>query len=196
MHVSRVAVGDVNNSSGEGSPNDAATAAQLLPRVYEQLRRQARQYLRNERKGHTLTATALVHEAYVRLIGKGEPAQFGGRAQFFVAAAQAMRKVLIDHARAHRAEKRGGNRRRVPLHIMDVAADLFDPGNFDDILALDDAISRLELQDEQAASVVRLRFYAGLSIDEAAEVLAVSPRTVKRNWEYARGWLYRELTEE
>src|SRR5437762_1833400 len=126
--------GDASNSSDDGSLNDAATAAQLLPRVYEQLRRQARQYLRNERKGHTLTATALVHEAFVRLVGKGEPAQFGGRAQFYVAAAQAMRKILIDHARAHHAQKRGGKRRRVPIHIMDVAADLFDPGNLDEIL--------------------------------------------------------------
>ena len=167
-----------------------------MPRVYQQLRRQARAYLRSERKGHTLSATALVHEAYVRLVGTNEALSYGGRAQFFVAAAEAMRKILIDHARAHGAQKRGGGRRRLSLHMTDAAANLFEPENLDGILALDEALLRLDSQDHDACAVVRLRFYAGLNIDETAQVLGVSPRTVKRNWEYARGWLYRELSDE
>ena len=167
-----------------------AAAGKLFPLVYEQLKHLARQRMAEERAGHTLQATALVHEAYVRL---ADGAVWSGRSQFFFAAAEAMRRILIDHARARGNLKRGGGRRRLPLNsVLDLAAD----EQFPEILALDDAVLRLEKVSDSAAAVVRLRFYAGLSIEEAAEAMGVSPRTMKREWTYARAWLARELRED
>ena len=172
------------------SEGDAEAARDLLPLVYEQLRRAAQKQMFDEREGHTLSATALVHEAFVKIAGPRQ-IPWGGRAHFYAAAAQGMRQILIDHARKHQA--RGGTRR--PLTEIGDAACLVwsDP---EQIQAVDDAIARLEKEDPEAASVVRLRFYAGLTVDQAAEALGMSPRSAGRLWAYARAVLYRRLTED
>ena len=172
----------------EAVGGDQRAADELLPLVYEQLRELARHRMSDERAGHTLQATALVHEAYLRLVGNHD-VQWSGRAHFFAAAAEAMRRILIDHARAHGGAKRGGGRRRIPLSVVDLAA----PEQFAEILSLDEAVSRLEGVSPDLAQVVRFRFYAGLSVAETAEALAVTPRTVERRWAGARAWLFREL---
>ena len=160
----------------------------LLPIVYDELRRIARHYLQGERPGHTLQSTALVNEAYVRMVAQDFP-QWQNRAHFFAVAAQLMRQILVDHARSHRASKRGGNVFKVAL---DEAAE--QPLATDvDIVALDDALKNLAEMDPQQSKVVELKFFAGLSIDDTAEVLGISPSTVKRDWITARAWLYREL---
>lgn len=169
----------------------------LLEQVYEQLRAIARRRLAGEQAGHTLQPTALVNEAYLKL--SRNPSLFGlEKSRFLLAAAEAMRRILIDHARTRNREKRGGaganphavRRRRDPLvDVSELAVD-FDP---DQTLALNEALCRLELLDDQAAQVVKLRFFAGLSVEETAEAMAVSPRTVKRDWAFARAWLYEAL---
>jgi len=164
---------------------------ELFPLVYEQLKQIARQRMAMERKDHTLGATALVHEAYLRIVGDGD-VEWPSRLHFFRAAAEAMRRILIEHARARRGLKRGGGRQRVPLNALDLA----DERQQDQILSLDDAISRLEQISASAAEVVRLRFYAGLSVAETAQAMGVSQRTVERDWSCARAWLYRELGYE
>ncbi len=175
------------------APGQRADA--LLPQVYAQLRELARHRIRQENPAHTLQATALVHEAYLRVAGDGRDGttRFANRAHFFSAAAEAMRRILIDHARAKGTSKRGG-RRAVELssNVLDLAV-VPDAAQ---ILALDDAISRLEQESPSAAAVVRLRFYAGLSVDETAETLDLSPRTVNREWTFARAWLYRLLEDQ
>jgi RNA polymerase sigma factor (TIGR02999 family) len=169
-------------------------ANQLLPLVYQQLRELARHRMADERPDHTLEATALVHEAYARLVG-GEPVPWANRSHFFFAAAEAMRRILIDHARARAGPRRGGGRRRIPLNnVLDLATAAEE--DLPQILALDEAISRLMEEAPTSAVVVRLRFYAGLNVDETAAALGVSPRTVKREWTYARAWLARELGGE
>ena len=164
---------------------------ELLPLVYDHLRKIAQQRMSEERSDHTLQATALVHEAYLRLVGNDE-LEWDGRGHFFTAAAQAMRRILIEHARAKGRHKRGGGGRRVPLSVVDLAASE-DPT---EILAVEDALCRLEEQDPRAAHVVQLRFYAGLSVDETAEVLGISPRTVMREWSYARARLVQEIGDD
>jgi len=173
---------------GAAARGDAHAAQELLPLVYEQLRDLARYRMADERAGHTLQATALVHEAYLRLVGDRD-VPWSGRAHFFAAAAEAMRRILIDHARAHGGPKRGNGRRRVPLNVVDLAA----PDQSTEILSLDEALSRLEGVSADLAQVVRFRFYAGLSVAETAEALSVTPRTVERRWAAARAWLFREL---
>lgn len=171
------------------SAGDKAAADDLLPLVYEQLRKAAQLGLSREASGHTLTATALVHEAYLKLVGPRE-LPWANRAHFSAAAAEAMRRILLDHARAR--GRRGG----VPLRlteISDVAA-LAGAGP-DEILAVDEAIERLKGEDPLAAALVRLRFYAGLGVDEAAQALGISPRSAARLWTYARAVLYRDLTD-
>jgi RNA polymerase sigma-70 factor (ECF subfamily) len=169
-------------------PDDAIGRGSLVATVYGELHRIAKQRMRGERSDHTLQATALVHEVFVRLTeNRGAP--WKGKAQFFVAAAEAMRRVLIDHARRRGADKRGGARQRVPLNVADLAH-VEDPAQ---VLALDEAILRLEQEEPRAAAVVRMRFYAGLGVDETAEVLGQSRRTVLRDWEYARAWLHAAL---
>lgn len=165
-----------------------AAAADLLPMVYETLRSIARARLRRERPDHTLQATALVHEAYVRLLGS-EPVPWEHRAHFFAVASEAMRRVLIDHARRHRSKKRGGDRAAVPLSVLDLAA----PSDLEQTLALDEALTRLEAEDAKAAQVVKLRFFAGLDVEETAAALGVSERTVAREWAFARARLFELL---
>ena len=171
----------------DGSPKEPSLpASQLLPLVYDELRALARHRMAGESSAHTLQATALVHETYLRL---GPSQHFANRAHYFRAAADAMRHILIDHARRRDRDKRGGGMKRLPINVLDFAH-LPDE---EEILAFDDAIQRLEQEQPQAAAGVRLRFYAGLSVDETAEALGVSSRTVNREWTYARAWLYQRL---
>ncbi len=178
-------------SDNSSSPSDPILPEQLLPLVYEQLRQLARQRMAAERAGHTLQATALVHEAYLRIAGQsGRGPGFASIGHFYNAAAEAMRRILIEHARARAADKRGGDVKRLSFTtVLDLAATP-DPT---EILAFDDALLRLENQAADAAAVVRLRFYAGLSVEQTADALGMSPRTVNREWQFARAWLYREL---
>lgn len=164
---------------------DQQAPEELFRLIYDQLRAIARKRMSSERPDHTLEATALVNEAYFRLLGK-PGTSWSGRGHFFAAAAQAMRQILIDHARAHNADKRGGGRMALSIgSVVDLAATADHSG----FLALDDAILRLEKVDAQAAAVVRLRFFAGLNEQAVAESLNVSERTVRRDWAFARGWL-------
>lgn len=162
----------------------------ILPVVYDELRMLAQARLRHERPDHTLQPTALVHEAYIRLIG-WQQSSWDDRAHFYRAAAEAMRRILIEHARARGRDKRGGDRVRVDLEHANLAT-WNDP---DVLLALDEGLRRLMKQDPRAAETVRLRFFAGLSFEETASALGLSVRTVKRDWEFARAWLYRALGE-
>jgi RNA polymerase sigma factor (TIGR02999 family) len=173
------------------SDGDAAAAERLLPLVYQQLRAAAQLQMATERPGHTLQATALVHEAFLKLVGDRD-LSWQNRRHFYVAAAEAMRQILLDHARSRGRLKRGGGRRRVPLSMADVA----ESWNLEETVSLDEALHRLEAQDGDIAEVVRLRFYAGLSIEQTAEALDISPATVKRRWEFGRTWLYRELGKD
>jgi RNA polymerase sigma-70 factor (ECF subfamily) len=160
----------------------------LLPQIYAELRRLASSYLRRERQDHTLQATALVHEAFIKLVDQ-RAVRWQNRAHFFGIAAQAMRRILVDHSRAHAAGKRGDGARRVSL---DDALVLTEMPNLD-LLALDEVLSRLAALDPQQSRVVELRFFGGLTMDETAEVLHISPATVGREWTLARAWLYAEL---
>jgi RNA polymerase sigma factor (TIGR02999 family) len=169
---------------------DAAALDQLVPLVYAELRRQAQRYLSRESPGHTLQTTALVHEAYLRLVDQRD-ARWQNRAQFFGVAAQLMRRILVDYARRHQAAKRGGSAIQVPYEEGAVAA----AGSEVDLVALDDALTRLAARDPQQARVVELRYFTGLGIEETAEALGISPATVKRDWAMARAWLKRELGE-
>jgi RNA polymerase sigma factor (TIGR02999 family) len=168
---------------------DPAAVGQLLPLVYDELRRLAAQQLAHEKPGQTLEATALVHEAYLRLVGPAEGPHWDNRGHFFTAAAEAMRRILVENARRKRRHKRGGGRVRKELHEEQLAA----PAIREDILALDEALEKLAAVEPEAAAVVRLRYFAGLTVPEAAAALGISPRTADRLWAFARAWLYREL---
>ena len=163
-------------------PLDAGAAGELLPLVYDELRKLAAQRLASEVPGQTLQPTALVHEAYLRLVG-GQ--RFESREHFFAAAAEAMRRILVDNARRRKAAKHGGDRRRVDLDGRDVPA---RPPP-EEVLALDEALARLAAEDPEAAEVVRLHFFAGLSVEQAADALGVSRATAYRQWSFARAWL-------
>ena len=167
---------------------DDSALEELTPLILHELHRRAQGYLRRERQGHTLQPTALVNEVYLRLVEQGS-STWNDRAHFFAVAAQLMRRILVDHARAHRAEKRGGQVERVQL---DEAREV-GLGEDLDLLALDDALHDLARLDARQARVVELRFFAGLNIEEAAEVLGISTATVTRDWRYARAWLVRQL---
>lgn len=162
----------------------------LMEAVYEELHRLATGYMRRERRDHTLQASALVNETYVRLIGSG-PLSWESRAHFFVTAAQTMRRVLIDHARRHVAEKRGGAGIRIELNENIPAMETSESGR---MLDLDRALNRLAVLDARQARVVELRFFAGLTVEQTAEIMAISEKTVKRDWAVARAWLEGEIT--
>jgi RNA polymerase sigma factor (TIGR02999 family) len=163
----------------------------LIPAVYATLRRIAHAELRGEREGHTLSSTALVHEAYLRLVNLGS-VTWQDRAHFFAVAARVMRRILIDYARARRRDKRGGTSVRVPLS----EAEGLGIGQAEDLIDLDQALTRLEAQNERLCRVVECRCIAGLSVEETAEALGTSPATVKRDWAFARAWLNRVLGDE
>lgn len=187
------AVGDplshnISHLLKEWSDGDPEALDRLTPLVYEELRRQATRYLRRERPGHTLQTTALIHEAYLRLVD-AQDVEWQNRAHFFAIAANLMRRVLVDHARRRGADKRGGSQIRVPLDEAAAVADETDI----DLLAIDEALNRLAAIDEQQARVVELRFFSGLSVEETAAALGVSTTTVKRDWRVARAWLRREI---
>ena len=170
---------------------DRSAGDMLLPAVYAELRRLATRAMRREATGHTLEATALVHEAYLRLVDQRR-VEWRNRAHFFGIAAQLMRRILVDHARARLAAKRGGSARLITLNEADAAAP--DAAGPIDVLALHDALDRLAALDPDQARLVELRYFAGLNIDETAEALGIAPATVKREWAIARAWLRRELT--
>ena len=161
----------------------------LFPLVYVELRRLAGAYMRHERPDHTLQATAVVHEAYVKLVGSGG-VEWQDRAHFFAVAAQQMRRILVDHARAVRAAKRGGPAVKLSLDEVNRVAEKRD----EDVVAIDDALTELEKRDARAARVVELRFFGGLTDKETAEVLGVAVATTRRDWEFARAWLFRHLS--
>ena len=167
---------------------DPTAADQLLPLVYEELRRLAAHKMANEAAGQTLQPTALVHEAWLRLVGNQDQ-KWEGRAHFFAAAAEAMRRILIDRARRKRAVRHGGDQQRVELQEVDLAA----PGDDDQLLAVNDALDKLAGQHKEEAELVKLRYFVGMTNEEAAEVLGISVRTAKYYWTHARAWLYREI---
>jgi RNA polymerase sigma factor (TIGR02999 family) len=164
----------------------------LLALVYDELRWRAAYQLQAERPDHTLQPTALVHEAYLRIAGHGQPIQWRNKAHFFALAAQIMRHVLVDHARAHRAEKRGGDFLEIPLD----EARLLPAEINSDLMALDEALSALAEKDERKSRLVELRYFGGLSIEEAGEVLNLSPTTVRREWTMTKAWLRREMKDK
>jgi RNA polymerase sigma factor (TIGR02999 family) len=179
-------VTQILNAIEKGDPQ---AAEQLLPLVYEELRKLAAQRLNHERPGQTLQATALVHEAYVRLIGVAKAQEWNSRGHFFAAAAEAMRRILVENARRKHSPKHGGDRRRVDL--KNAASLAAEPGP--DILDLEEALTRLAQEDPAKAELVKLRFFAGLSVAQAADVLGISRDTASRHWAYAKVWLYSAL---
>jgi RNA polymerase sigma factor (TIGR02999 family) len=187
--VWRVPMNDVTRILSAIEHGDPLASEQLLPLVYEELRKLAAARLAHEKPGQTLQATALVHDAYLRLIGPEEALAWNSRGHFFGAAAEAMRRILIDNARRKRAARRDGGGVRVSLEGLEVA----DTAPPDGLLALDEALSRLAAEDPRKAELVKLRFFAGLTIEEAAEALEISPATAKRWWTFARIWLLREV---
>lgn len=163
---------------------------QLLPVVYDELHRQASRYLRRERSDHTLQTTALIHEAYLKLIDQKD-VEWQNRAHFFGIAAQAMRRILVDYARTKKREKRGGNDVKLQLdEAINVSADQ----RHIDLVALDEALDRLTALDERQARIVELRYFSGMTTDETAEVLGISPATVRRDWDMAKAWLHKQLS--
>lgn len=171
---------------------DPSAAEQLIPLVYDELRKLAAARLALEKPGHTLQATALVHDAYLRLVDVEHSQHWNGRGHFFAAAAEAMRRILIEKARGKGREKRGGDWQRVNLEELD-AATCLSP---DQLVAFDDALERLAKLDRHAGELVKLRYFIGLSLDQAAETLGISTATVYRHWAYARAWLQTELLTE
>jgi RNA polymerase sigma factor (TIGR02999 family) len=181
---------DVTQILSEIEHGDPAAAERLLPLVYDELRKLAAAKLANEKPGQTLQATALVHEAYLRLVGAEKVQDWNSRGHFFMAAAEAMRRILVESARRKQQVGRGGDQRRIPIDLVQVETDT--PS--EDLLELDESLRRLEVQDATAATLVKLRYFAGMTMPQAAEALGMSLRTAERNWTYARSWLHRELS--
>ena len=176
------------NAIGGG---DSKAAQDLLPLVYEELRKLAAHKMANEAPGQTLQPTALVHEAWLRLVGTENP-QFEGRGHFFAAAAEAMRRILIDRARQKLSLKRGAGAARVNLEHLEVASATDD----DTLLAVDEALTKLAREDPDSAEFIKLRFFAGMTNDEAAQALGIPERTARRHWSFARAWLFREIQRQ
>ncbi|HEX6813101.1 MAG TPA: ECF-type sigma factor [Planctomycetota bacterium] len=170
---------------------DPKAAKQLLPLVYEELRKLAAHRVAREQPGQTLSATALVHEAYLRLVGNGAEPHWNSRGHFFAAAAEAMRRLLVERVRRKRRARHGGGRAPIDLEGLDVEAER----GLDDLLALDDALQRLTAEEPAVAEVVKLRYFAGLTAEQAAAALDISLRTANRHWAYAKAWLYQQLSE-
>jgi len=182
---------DVTRLLADLSAGRTGAGDELLPLVYDELRALARSYMRRERPGHTLQTTALVHEAFLKL-GGGEEIPWENRAHFMMVAARAMRRILIDHARSKRSERKGGDREREPLE--EDAAVIMDGGDSSiDMLALDHALKKLAEVDPRIVQVVELRYFAGLSVEDTAKVLSVSPSTVKNEWRMAKAWLMHRM---
>jgi RNA polymerase sigma factor (TIGR02999 family) len=185
------AITQVLNAIEQGDPR---AAEQLLPLVYDELRRLAAQRLAGEGPGHTLQPTALVHEAYLKLVGPDPSQPWNGKAHFFAAAAEAMRRILIDHARRKHRTRRGGGMKRVELDDMDDVESITASGGADEIVALDEALTQLATADPSKAELVRLRYFAGLTLEQAAELLGISRATAARHWAFARAWLFDAMT--
>ncbi len=184
---------DVTQILSQIESGDPAAAAQLLPLVYDELRKLAAVRMKNERPDHTLQATALVHEAYVRLVDVERVQHWDSRGHFFAAAADAMRSILIENARHRRRLKHGGDFHRASPEVLDgLVTSLPD----DELLAMDEALEKFAAQDESAARLIKLRFYAGLSMPQIAELLGRPLRSIEREWRYARSWLHREISAE
>lgn len=179
---------------GADTSRDALDA--LLPLVYDELHRQARRYLRGERRNHTLQTTALINEAYLRLIGQ-KSIDWRNRAHFFALAASMMRRILVDYAKTRHRLKRGGVEEELPLDdALTVAAEMTDEAVRVDLIALDGALDKLAAKDERLARIVELRYFSGLTVEETAEVLKISTMTVKRDWNVAKAWLHKEIKNE
>ena len=175
----------------EWSDGGTDVSEKLMPLIYDELRRQASRYMRRERIGHTLQTTALIHEAYLKLIDKPD-VNWQNRAHFFGVAAQVMKRILVDHAKSKRREKRGGIAENLPL---DEARFVISEGKSVDLIALDEALTRFAKFDPQQAKIVELKYFAGMQIEEIAEALRISPTTVKREWNSAKAWLHSEITK-
>ena len=186
--LSRKHVTDLLVEWGKG---DQKALNELVPLVYDELHRLAKRHLRHERPGHTLQTTALVHEAYLKLVDQ-KNANWQSRVQFFSAAAQVMRHILVDYARGRRAFKRGGDYCRLSLNEAIISSEEKDP----DLLILNDALERLAAIDAQQSRVVELRVFGGLTVEETAEALGISPRTVKREWSMAKAWLHKQIRND
>ena len=182
---------DVTRILAQIDSGDPQAMEKLLPLVYDELRKLAAVKLAHEKPGQTLQATALVHEAYLRLVGGDKKQQWDSRGHFFSAAAESMRRILVENARQKGALKHGGDKRRWPLDDL-VASSVGDPA---ELLALDESLGRLVQADPQAAQVVKLRYFAGLTMDETAQALGIAPRTAYHAWEYARSWLRQDLRD-
>jgi RNA polymerase sigma factor (TIGR02999 family) len=182
-------VSDVTRILNAIERGDAKATDELLPLVYEELRLLAAQKLSHEQPGQTLQATALVHEAYIRLVGH-EAENWNSKGHFFAAAAEAMRRILVENARRKKKLKRGGNRHRIDLPDIDISIS----GEIDGLLALDEALARLAQEDSAKADLVKLRYFAGLTLEQVAQVLNISRATASRHWSYAQAWLYHEIS--
>ncbi len=182
-------MGDVTRILSQIEQGDPSATERLLALVYDELRRLAAQKLSKEKPGQTLQATALVHEAFLRLVDVRRAQPWNSRGHFFGAAAEAMRRILIDQARRKQSQRRGGGFRRRALDDIEIAA--AEPG--DDVLSVNEALERFEAMDPVAAQLVKLRYFAGLTVPESADVLGISPTTADRHWAYARAWLHAEL---
>ena len=189
LTVKLAIMSDVSRLLDAAAAGDPSAAADLLPLVYDELRKLAALRLAEEKPGQTLQATALVHEAYLRLVGSDHEQPWNGRGHFFAAAAEAMRRILVDSARRKRAEKRGGDLQRHDADSVPIAV----PEPVEDLVALDEALTKFAANNKQAADLVQLRYFAGLSLPDAAAVLGVSERTAGRLWAYARAWLRRAV---
>jgi RNA polymerase sigma factor (TIGR02999 family) len=184
-------VSDVTHILASINSGNPSAASDLLPLVYGELRKLAAAKMAQEAPNQTLQSTALVHEAWLRLVGDGDP-KFDGRAHFFAAAAEAMRRILIDNARRKRALRHGGGQQRVELESVELAG----PGSDEELLVVNEALDRLAAQNKMEADLVKLRYFVGMTLDEAAEALGISVRTADNYWAHARAWLFREIKSQ